>query len=263
TTFAIPVIEAAQRQGEIYLVRFVDEQRGYAVSVGICVHHQKLVRRIFEQPKIGIHMQLQLPFTQPDKPPYPPIVVSRVIGNSMKYWEYLIEQRKNDEDELYGVDKEINELKPPNSSFYGQITNNPVKEEEEEDFNINTEKYPRNPLLFMCVPIVRRPVRIWRQGDGFWDQIWKQKKNEQLKIKQEKEQKEKIQKEKQEYEKIMAAELNQSKSKKKSKKQQLKEEQERVQKEQQQKEEEERLRIEKQKKERDEIQNNAMLRAMN
>ncbi|KAA6398134.1 MAG: hypothetical protein EZS28_006340, partial [Streblomastix strix] len=44
TTFAIPVQEAAERSGEIYLVRFVDEERGFAVSVGLCVHHMKMVR---------------------------------------------------------------------------------------------------------------------------------------------------------------------------------------------------------------------------
>ncbi|KAA6354466.1 MAG: hypothetical protein EZS28_050007, partial [Streblomastix strix] len=57
TTIAIPILEAAQRLEELYLIRYVDEDRGFALNVGLCVHHMKMIRRMFEAPKIGIQMQ--------------------------------------------------------------------------------------------------------------------------------------------------------------------------------------------------------------
>ncbi|KAA6366241.1 MAG: hypothetical protein EZS28_038232, partial [Streblomastix strix] len=87
TTVAIPVFEAAKRQGEFYLVRYVDEERGYALCVGICVHHMKMVRRLFETPKVGMMMQMYLPLTQRNQAPYPPVCVTRVTGDCVAEWE--------------------------------------------------------------------------------------------------------------------------------------------------------------------------------
>ncbi|KAA6363982.1 MAG: hypothetical protein EZS28_040491, partial [Streblomastix strix] len=86
TTVAMPVFEAAKRQGEFYLVRYVDEERVYALCLGICVHHMKMVRRLFETPKVGMMMQMYLPLTQRNQAPYPPVCVTRVTGDCVAEW---------------------------------------------------------------------------------------------------------------------------------------------------------------------------------
>ncbi|KAA6399785.1 MAG: hypothetical protein EZS28_004685 [Streblomastix strix] len=144
TTFAIPVIEAAQRQGEIYLVRFVDEQRGYAVSVGICVHHMKMVRRLFESPKIGMMMQLYLSPIHQGHVPYPPVIVSRITGNSLADWNSLTDEVDNNKEQIKKME-EIN----VNIIIDGQI----------ELSRTNIQGYSRKSLPFTCVPIVKRPIR--------------------------------------------------------------------------------------------------------
>ncbi|KAA6368355.1 MAG: hypothetical protein EZS28_036118, partial [Streblomastix strix] len=81
TTVAMPVFEAAKRQGEFYLVRYVDEERGYAL--------------LFETPKVGMMMQMYLPLTQRNQAPYPPVCVTRVTGDCVVEWEDIENERKN------------------------------------------------------------------------------------------------------------------------------------------------------------------------
>ncbi|KAA6392592.1 MAG: hypothetical protein EZS28_011882 [Streblomastix strix] len=145
TTFAIPIIDAAKRQGEIYLVRFVDEQRGYAVAMGICVHHMKMVRRLFETPRIGMMMQLYLSPIQSGNVPYPPVIVSRVTGNSLGDWDSITDEIIRREQELEKLEE--NEDKIQLDQQIGLQRS-------------SVEGYSRKSLAFTCVPIVKRPIRI-------------------------------------------------------------------------------------------------------
>ncbi|KAA6386076.1 MAG: hypothetical protein EZS28_018397, partial [Streblomastix strix] len=61
-TFAISLLDALQNENNMFLARFVDEERGYALSVGLCVTQQKQVRRIFEIPRIKLEVGI---FTNP------------------------------------------------------------------------------------------------------------------------------------------------------------------------------------------------------
>ncbi|KAA6382119.1 MAG: hypothetical protein EZS28_022354, partial [Streblomastix strix] len=177
TTFAIPVIEAAKNQGEIYLVRFVDEQRGYAVSVGICVHHMKMVRRLFESPKIGMMMQLYLSPIHSDNDPYPPVIVSRVTSNCLGDWDQIA-------DEVVKRDELINyEFMNQQPKFHkkkerinkGQsiqwINDDDSDQEEKVNVEVQYEGYSRKSLPFTCVPIVKRPIRNSNQQEQNNDNV--------------------------------------------------------------------------------------------
>jgi hypothetical protein len=39
-------------------------------------------------------------------------------------------------------------------------------------YNIFIFIFYRKTLFFMCVPIVKRPTRVWRTGSGRWDEEW-------------------------------------------------------------------------------------------
>ncbi|KAA6392955.1 MAG: hypothetical protein EZS28_011520 [Streblomastix strix] len=141
---------------------------------------------MFEAPKIGIQMQLYLPLISSKNLPYPPIVVSRVAGDSMKEWEDIKEYRKKS-DQLQKKEIELKTLKRPKKKKQEQkqllskkstIGGIPVQAEDDEnniDENdpelslfMSKEGYPRKSLSFTCVPIKKRPVRTWRVGKGNW-----------------------------------------------------------------------------------------------
>ncbi|KAA6394609.1 MAG: hypothetical protein EZS28_009865, partial [Streblomastix strix] len=172
TTFAIPLLEAAKRQGDVYLMRFVDEQRGYAVCVGLCVHHIKMIRRNFEVPRIGMQMNLYLSPVQGQAAPYPPIIVSRVTGDCMGSWEQVLDEAKKQEIQMRKEEFGIDEQNDEDKWLQDMKRQGNEDADEIDEFDIETnDGYSRKSLSFTCVPIVKRPIRQWKKGTGKWPKL--------------------------------------------------------------------------------------------